>query len=655
MSQNIEFLEFSHSNLDEKRKQFLSKLKSNQEQLELLLTQNPIHYNNFLKPYQKMNHDLDTIFTEISHLHSVKNSDETQKIYTELIPAITDYYTDLSQDKRILEAYKSSLNYNNGNDLSYAQKKVLEDGIRDFKLSGIDLPEDKKKRVKDINNQLSELSNQFSQNVLNATNAFERVIDDPKDVEGIPDSDLQIAETEDGKWKFTLQTPSYIAYMSYGPNSKIREELYKAYTTRAPENGKILEEILKLRKELSEILGFSNYVDYSLAFKMAESMEQVLEFLYELANKSKPQAQKEFQDLKDFALSKGCKDFQTHDVMYYSEMMKKENLNFDEDKYRPYFEKTRLVKGGFSFLEKLLGISFQEVEGQKWDPSVQIFNILKNNKTIARLYTDLEARKDKKGGAWMHNWISRHSTESGMILPSAFIVGNFPPSKDDRPSLLRPDDVVTFFHEMGHALHHLLTEIDEPFVSGINGVEWDAVEFPSQFLENFAYEREALEFFAKHYQTNEPLPEEMLQKLIDTKNFQSAMGTIRQLEFAIFDLKIHKDCPNEEGVQKILDDVRKEIAVNIPPDYNRFQNGFSHIFAGGYSAGYYSYKWAELLSANAFFKFVDSGIFDNRLRESFMSNVLTQGGSKPAMELFIQFYGSEPKTEPLLRLLAIES
>ncbi|MCC5813443.1 MAG: M3 family metallopeptidase [Leptospira sp.] len=651
----MSFIEFSSNNLESKKNQLLEKLSSNQNLLEELLSQDPINYKNFIVPYQKMNHDLDAIFTEISHLHSVKNSTETQKIYTELLPKLTEYYTNLSQDKRILDAFLASQKRNETDNLSVSQKKVLDDGIRDFKLSGIDLEDSKKKRIKEINIELSDLSNQFSQNILDATNAYEKVISDPADVQGIPESDLAIALTDDGSWKFTLQIPSYMAYMTYGPNPNIREELYKAYTTRAPENGKVMEKILKLRKEMASILEFSSYSDYSLAFKMADSPKQVLDFLYDLGNKAKPQAIKEFQELKDFALSKGCNNFQSSDTMFYSELLKKEKLNFDEESYRPYFEKNRMVAGGFKFIEKLLGIEFQEIQADIWEPTVQVFHILKDNKPIARLYADLEARKDKKGGAWMHNWISRHKVDGNTILPSAFIVGNFPPSKNDSPSLLKPNDVVTFFHEMGHALHHLLTEVEEPFVSGINGVEWDAVEFPSQFLENFAYEREALQFFANHYKTGEPLPQDMLQKLIDTKNFQSAMGVVRQLEFAIFDLKIHEVCPDEEGVQAILDQVRKEIAVNIPPGYNKFQNGFSHIFAGGYAAGYYSYKWAELLSANTFFKIVDKGIFSSNLGQLYLENVLSKGGSEPAMDLFVKFYGKEPEVEPLLRLLAIEA
>lgn len=648
------FTEFISDNLEEKKTSLLEKIQDNQASLEKYLSQNQINYDNFVSPYQKMNHDLDSLFTEISHLNSVKNSSETQAIYSELLPHLTEYYTNLSQDKRIFAAYSTALKIGESNhSLTTPQKKVLTDGIRDFKLSGVDLPDDKKSRVKEINIRLSDLSNQFSQNVLDATNSYEKIITDPKDVDGIPESDLLVAKNPDGTYKFTLQAPSYIAYMTYGVNRSIREELYKAYTTRAPQNGKLIQEILQLRKELSSILEFPNYSEYSLAFKMADSTDQVLKFLYEIGDKAKDSAKKEYNELKEFAESKGCENFSSHDVAFYSELLKKEKFNFDEEQYRPYFEKKRLVEGGFQFIEKLLGIHFEKVEAKTWNPTVQVFHLIRNQQTIARLYVDLEARKDKKSGAWMHNWISRHKVDGKIILPSAFIVGNFPPSLPGSPSLLKPNDVVTFFHEMGHALHHLLTEIEEPFVSGIGGVEWDAVEFPSQFLENFTFEREALKFFARHYKTGELLPDDMVQRLIDTKNFQSAMGVLRQLEFAIFDLKIHLGSPDELEVQEILNEVRKEIAVSIPPSYNKFQNSFSHIFAGGYAAGYYSYKWAELLSANAFYKFVDEGIFKPELGRSYIENILSKGGSEPAMNLFIKFYGSKPEVEPLLRLLAI--
>ncbi len=650
------FREFTNESLEVKKEKFFEKLQENKRSLEVNLALEKKEYANFVFPYQKMNHDLDAIFTEISHLHSVKNSEETQKVYSELIPILTEYYTELSQDPRIFKAYQEALERGEQNrSLEIAARKVLTDGIRDFRLNGVDLPEQEKQKVKKIQIQLSEQSNQFSQNLLNATNAYEKIITDPRDIEGIPESDLATARQDNSTWKFTLQYPSYIAYMNNGPNRKIREELYKAYTTRAPENGKRILEILSLRKELANILGFQSYAEFSLAFKMAESTEEILSFLYKLGDKAKPKAQEEWNELKDFARSKGLQELEAFDIPYYSEWMKRERFEYDEESYRPYFEKTAVVEGGFRFLGQFLGISFQKVDAEVWDPTVQVFHIIKDGELVGRLYTDLESRRNKKSGAWMQNWTSRHRIGKEIELPSAFIVANFPPSSKDSPSLLRPADVVTFFHEMGHALHHLLTEVEHPSVSGIHGVEWDAVEFPSQFFENFVYERESLSFFAFHFQSGEPLPDELLKKLIGMKNFQSALGVLRQLEFAIFDLKLHMQEPpkEEEEVQNILDQVRSEIAVVKPPSYNRFQNGFSHIFAGGYAAGYYSYKWAELLSANAFLKVVEKGILQSDLGKQYYREILAKGGSEPAIQLFRNFYGKDPEVEPLLRLLSI--
>lgn len=648
--------EFTNDSLETRKENLLQKLQENQKLLEELLDQPSKTYENFLVPYQKMNHDLESLFTEISHLHSVKNSPQTQEIYSSILGPITEYHTNLAQDERIYKAYQEILKKMESNGTHKKEAiKVLKDGIRHFELSGVHLEKEKKLKIKEIQIQLSNLSNQFSQNLLNATNSYIQTITNPNDVEGLPESDKALAKKPDGTYQFTLQAPSYLAYMTYGPNRSIREELYKAYVTRAPENGKILEEILKLRKELSLLLGFSNYAEYSLAYKMAESTQQVLDFLYNLAKKAKPQAIKEFEELKEFAKNQGLINLEAFDVLYYSELLKKQKFNFYEEEYRPYFEKNSTIHGVFQFLEKFFQISFQKVHTYTWDPTVEVFDIYKNGSLSGRLYTDLEARNDKKSGAWMHNWISRHRSQLGLVPPSAFIVANFPPSTGDIPSLLKPTDVVTFLHEMGHALHHLLTEVEEPFVSGIHGVEWDAVEFPSQFLENFFYSEEALPFFARHYKTNELLPKDMLEKLIQVKNFQSGMATVRQLEFAIFDMLIHIECPNEEGVQKILDKVREEVAVIHPPSYNRFQNSFTHIFSGGYAAGYYSYKWAELLSANAYFKVVDNGVFQSGLGPKYVKEVLSKGGSQPAMELFKNFYGKEPELQPLLRLLSIPS
>ena len=486
------------------------------------------------------------------------------------------------------------------------------------------------------------------------------IIEDFEDVKELPEIEREIAKMErDSKtvYRFTLHQPSYIAYMTYGSNRERREELYRAYVTRAPENDELLEQILALRHEKAQLLGFRNYAELSLATKMAKTPEEVLNFLKELARKSKPQAEEEYEELNRYARELGLEDnIQAYDFAYYSEKLKKKKFNVDDEEYKPYFEKRLVLEGMFKFLNKFLKLEFEKVKVPVWHETVDVFHIYRKGKLVGRIYFDLEAREGKRDGAWMDEWVSHHEDEKGNIIPPvAFIVANFSPSSEKNPSLLRPYDVETLFHEMGHALHHLLSEVKEPFVSGIAGVEWDAVEFPSQFFEKFAYEKEVLKFFAKHYRTGEPMPEEMMNRLKNAKNFQSALAMIRQLEFAIFDMLIHMDKYTAKDVQEILNNVREEVSVIKPPPYNKFQWSFSHIFAGGYAAGYYSYKWAEVLSADAYFMFIDSGIYNDELAESFYEEILSKGGSRPADQLFRNFAGREPDLDALLRLSGIEN
>ena len=522
------FKEFN-TDLESIKKNVIDKIEFNQKEIENLLTKKP-KYNDFIKSFEKLEDELELEFTQISHLNSVNNSKQTQEIYANLLPKITEYSTKLSQDKRIFELYKTIKDEESAT-LNEEQNKVLDDAILDFRLSGIDLDEDKKRRLAQISLKLSDLSNQFSQNLLDATNAFEMIVTDQKDVEGIPQSDLESAKCEEG-WKFTLQMPSYMAYMTYGPNERLREKLYKAYVTRAPQNAKIIDEILSLREEKAKILGFENYAELSLATKMANSIDEVISFLEELAAKSKDQAKREFEELESFA----GKTLNAWDIAFYSEKLRKQKYDLDEEKYRPYFEKNSVVNGLFDFLNELFGIKFKKIEIPLWHEKADAYDIYEDGKIIARIYLDLEARSSKRGGAWMHNWQAHHQDKNGNeIKASAFVVCNFPPSSKTNPSLLKHSDVVTLFHEMGHAIHHLLSKVNESFISGVNGVEWDAVEFPSQFLEEFAYESKVLKTFAKHYKSGEVINDEMIARLKKAKNFQSAMAMLRQLEFALFD------------------------------------------------------------------------------------------------------------------------
>ncbi|MFA6628457.1 MAG: M3 family metallopeptidase [Sulfuricurvum sp.] len=611
-------------------------------------------YNNFVRPFDFMEEEMELLFTPLSHMNAVKNSEATQKVYADALPILTEYSTFIGQNLAIYEAFKQ-IKATEYDKLNIEQRRILDLNILHFELAGAHLDESSKQRLAEINLRKSTLTNDFSQNVLDATNAYEKIITDAADVEGIPESDLENAcFEEDGvtKYRFTLQMPSYIAYMTYGPNRAIREELYRAYTTRAPQNGEIIDELMRLRQESAELLGFQNYSEYSLASKMAPDPQSVLKFLNELVDASRPQGEKEIAELRAFA---GDIDLQSYDSAYYGEMLKKARYDIDEEEYRPYFEQHSVILGMFTFLESLFGLRFVPQTLELWDEKATAYDIYEGDNLRARVYFDLEARKGKRGGAWMHNFQTHcEDTQGCTHLSSAFVVCNFPPSSETSPSLLRHDDVVTLFHEMGHTLHHLLSRVKEHGVSGVNGVEWDAVEFPSQFLENFAYEPKVLKLFAKHYETAEVLSDEMIAKLIRAKNFQSALFMLRQLEFALFDFELHSHLYQGEEVQHLLDTIRARTALITPPSYNKFQNGFSHIFSGGYSAGYYSYKWAEVLSADAYYAIVDEGVFGSELARKYKEIVLAKGGSQSMQELFVEMMGRECESKNLLRLSGID-
>ncbi len=647
-----EFLEFTcdlENFIDELKKI----IQNNEAKVQSLLQLEQKEFDNFVKPLELMEEELELFFTPLSHLNSVNNSEKTQEVYAQALPLITEYSTKLSQNLELYKAYKE-IYQKQKSSLTQAQKRLLELNIQGFELSGAHLDEQTKQRLAEINLKKSSLANDFSQNLLDATNAYEKIIENEEDVAGIPESDLAEARFEENgktKYRFTLQMPSYIAYMTYGPNESIREEIYRAYVTRAPQNEAIIEELLALREEMSRLLGFENYAQYSLATKMAHDTRSVDTFLEELLENSHAQCGREIEQLRSFA----GKELHAWDTAYYSQKLKKSRYAIDEEEYRPYFEQQSVLKGLFAFLNRLFGIEFKKTNETLWHEKASSYDLYKDAKLCARIYFDLEARESKRGGAWMHDWQTRMRLPDGKVqLASAFVVCNFPPSSQQTPSLLRHDDVVTLFHEMGHAIHHLLSEVDESGVSGVNGVEWDAVEFPSQFLENFAYEKSVLQMFAKHYETGEILPDEMIEKLIRAKNFQSAMAMQRQLEFSIFDFEVHKKRYDAQGVQRLLDDIRERTALIRPPRYNKFQNGFAHIFAGGYAAGYYSYKWAEVLSADTFFAVIEEGVFDSPTARRYRDIILKRGGSASMRELFRELMGRDADTKALLRLNGIE-
>ncbi|MEA2051068.1 MAG: M3 family metallopeptidase [Campylobacterota bacterium] len=649
---------FDLKDFENSAKELEQLITKNKEKLKELLKIGDKTYTNFVHPYQMMSEELDEFCTPIFHIDSVKNSDITQKVYNECLPLISIYGSQLSSNEELYSAFKD-IQYNEKSTLSVEQQKVLENEIRDFKLGGCGLNDEEKKELEEINLELSELNKQFSQNLLDATNDWEMIVENEEDVKEIPASDLESAKfiDEDGntKYKFTLQTPSYISYITYGTSREKREEIYKAYSTRAPQNSKLIEKILILREKEAKLLGFENYAQLSLATKMAKDEKDVLDFLYELAKHSKDKAYEELDEVKQLAKNDNISSLESYDLGYYSQKLKEEKYDIDEEYYRPYFEKNSVLDGLFEFLDTTFDIKFAKVDTPVWDEKAVVYELSTNNQPFARLYIDLEARKDKRGGAWMNNWHTHSQIEKSTKLATAYIVCNFPTSSQTSPSLLRHSDVVTLFHEMGHALHHMASKVKEPFVSGINGVAWDVVEFPSQFLEYFAYDKDVLQMFAKHHKTGEILPNDAIDKLIKARNFQSSLATIRQVEFALFDFKLHQKLYNEDEVQELLNSIRDDISVIIPPSYNKFQNGFSHIFAGGYAAGYYSYKWAEVLSADAFYLFMEKDEVDKELALKYKDTILSNGGSVDMNELYLRFSGRKANIKSLLKIDGIIS
>ncbi|MBU2713586.1 oligopeptidase A [Zooshikella harenae] len=622
-------------------------------------------WENLVEPLEVMGNKLSKAWSPVSHLNSVLNSDELRQAYNACLPKLSEYGTWLGQHKKLYKAYKDIADSPEYSALDKAQKKVIDNALRDFHLSGVDLEGEKKQRYGEIRQRMSELTSKYSENVLDATQAWSKLLKDKEALAGLPESALEqaaaLAEAKgESGYLLTLDFPSYLPVMTYAQDRALRQEMYTAYNTRASDqgpnagefdNGPLMDEILALRQELAELLSFKNYAEYSLATKMAESTEQVTSFLHDLAKRSKPQAQREFSELQHFASSLDkIEHLEAWDVAYYAEQLKHQRYEINQELLRPYFPVEKVINGMFNVVQQLFNISIEQVtDVDTWHPDVRFYQIKHEKKLIGQFYLDLFARPNKRGGAWMDECRVRFKQAKHLQLPVAYLVCNFTPPVGDKPSLLTHDEVTTLFHEFGHGLHHMLTKIDYSDVSGINGVAWDAVELPSQFLENWCWEPEALQIISGHYQTGETLPQDMLERMLAAKNFQSAMFMVRQLEFSLFDFLLHKDYVPEINIQQVLDQVREEVAVVPAPIFNRFQHGFSHIFAGGYAAGYYSYKWAEVLSADAFSRFEEEGIFNTETGQSFLESILERGGSEEPMDLFKRFRGREPDITPLLR------
>lgn len=641
-------------------------LKNCRHTIETVLTKNSQYtWDNLIQPIDEMDEKFSRAWSPVSHLNSVKNSPELREAYEACLPLLSEYSTWVGQHKPLYQAYKQIKESEEYTKLTKAQKKVIDNALRDFELSGIGLPEDKQKRYGEIVAKLSELSSKYSNNVLDATMGWTKLITNLDDLSGMPESALAAAK-EQAKakgqegWLLTLDIPSYLPIMTYCDNRDLRFELYQAYNTRASDQGpnagkwdntEIIKQILSLRDELAHLLGFETYADKSLATKMAESTQQVIEFLTDLASKAKPQGEKELADLKRYAYEFfGASDIKPWDIAYYSEKQKQYLYTINDEELRPYFPEQTVINGLFEVVHRVFGITAKQRQGvEVWDPEVKFYDLYNTDGELkGSFYLDLYARENKRGGAWMDDCIGRMRFADGHLQkPVAYLTCNFNRPIGDKPALFTHNEVTTLFHEFGHGLHHMLTEIDVSSVAGINGVPWDAVELPSQFLENWCWEPEALAFISGHYETGEPLPAEMLEKMLDAKNYQAALFILRQLEFGLFDFKLHSQ--KDPDILKTLKQVRELVAVVPTVEWGRFPHAFSHIFAGGYAAGYYSYLWAEVLSADAFSRFEEEGIFNTKTGNAFLDNILSQGGSDEPMTLFKNFRGREPQLEALLR------
>ena len=634
-------------------------------------------WQQLITPLEEADDRLSRSWSPVSHLNAVKNNPELREAYQACLPKLSDYSTWFNQNPELFKAYQALAN-NKDAQLNTAQQKMLDNALRDFRLSGVDLPEAKKQRFAQIKQRLSELSNNFSNNILDATQAWTKLITDESQLSGLPESAKEsaaaAAKAKDQKgWLFTLDFPSFQPVMTYADSRELRQEVYTAFVTRASDQGPfgqktsaskwnnapLMEEILALKKELAQLLGFESYAHLSVEKKMARSPEEVMEFLQNLAAKSYPQAKQEFAELEEFAQQQGVDNLEPWDIGYYSEKLRLANYNLSQEELRPWFPAGKVLEGLFNVSSQLFNVEFkQDTQVATWHKDAHYYQVLRKGEQIAGFYLDLYAREGKRGGAWMGTCRNRRRTANNKIqLPVAYLTCNFTPPVGEQASLLTHNEVTTLFHEFGHGLHHMLTQVEVADVSGINGVAWDAVELPSQFMENFCWEREGLDLMTAHVETGEPLPQAMFDKMLAAKNFQSAMQMMRQLEFALFDFRLHLELnnPNAQAIQALLDEVRSQVSLVPTAEFNRFQNGFAHIFAGGYAAGYYSYKWAEVLSADAFSAFEEEGASENesilnpKTGLRFCESILEKGGSQDAMELFINFRGREPNIDALLR------
>lgn len=621
-------------------------------------------WHDFVLPFEDHSEKLSRAWGPVGHMNAVVNTPELREAYNDNLAKLTAYYSDLSQDERLYKKFKALQSSSTFTSLTPAQQTIINNEVRDFKLGGAELSDKEKARFKVIAESLSKLTSQFEENILDTTNDFTHLVTEASALAGIPQDAIDTAKNlakEAGKdgWLFTLHFPSYLPVLQYADNRELREVLYRAYATRASEFGKsewdntpLIAEILKLREEEAKLLGYQNFAEVSLAAKMADSPSQVKEFLATLAKRAKPYAEQDIKALEAYAKTLGFSDMQAWDIAYISEKLRQEKYAFSDQEVKQYFPEDKVKAGLFKVTETIFDVQVTPAKAPTWHEDASFYQISNaQGQAIAYFYFDLYARKGKRGGAWMDECITRRKTTQGIELPVAYLTCNFSAPVGDKPALFTHDEVETLFHEFGHGLHHMLTQVNEYSVSGIKGVEWDAVELPSQFMENFCWEWDVLRHMTAHVDTGEQLPRALFDKMLAAKNYHAGMQTLRQIEFALFDIRLHSEFdPNgNQTAQDVIEGVRDEVAVIRPPAWNRFPNNFSHIFAGGYAAGYYSYKWAEVLSADAYSLFEEMGVLSKEAGTRFKTEVLEQGGSRPALESFVAFRGREPSMDALLR------
>ncbi|MFC3393764.1 oligopeptidase A [Brenneria rubrifaciens] len=631
-------------------------------------------WDNLCQPLADSNDRLSRVFSPVSHLNSVKNSAELRTAYEQCLPLLSEHSTWMGQHAGLYQAYRSLRDGEHYHALSVAQKKSVDNALRDFELSGIGLPPEKQKRYGEIAARLSELGSQYSNNVLDATMGWSKLVTDITELDGMPESALAAAKAlaeskEQEGWLLTLDIPSYLPVMTYCSNQALREEMYRAYATRASDQGPhagkwdnsaIMAEKLALRHELAQLLGFDSYAHQSLATKMAETPQQVIDFLTDLAKRARPQGEEELAQLRAFAKANfGVDELQAWDITYYSEQQKQHLYAISDEQLRPYFPEHRVVAGLFEVVKRIYGITAKERKDvDVWHPDVRFFDLFDESGELrGSFYLDLYAREHKRGGAWMGDCVGRLRKGNGELQkPVAYLICNFNRPVNGKPALFTHNEVTTLFHEFGHGLHHMLTQIDTAGVAGIDGVPWDAVELPSQFMENWCWEPQALAFISGHYETGEPLPQALLEKMLAAKNYQAALFILRQLEFGLFDFRLHAEFDPAKGAQILptLAEIKAQVAVVPSPAWGRFPHAFSHIFAGGYAAGYYSYLWADVLAADAYSRFKEEGIFNRETGQSFLDNILSRGGSEAPMELFKRFRGREPELDAMLHHYGIK-